>query len=95
MNLEIVNLIDKEMNDLKKFLKKIEFPTENLSKEFNIKEVSIQISEKYEKTISPGQAEAVMRRIIGDTPLSTKERSQKNAANYTIYGKKSIDMKSF
>jgi GTPase SAR1 family protein len=67
------------------FLKKIEFPTENLSKEFNIKEVSFQISEKYEKTISPGQAEAVMRRVIGETPLSTKERSQLYDLRKKIY----------
>ncbi len=67
------------------FLKKIEFPTENVSKEFNIKEVSFQISEKYEKTISPGQAEAVMRRIIGGTPLSTKERSQLYDLRKKIY----------
>ncbi len=76
MNLEIINLIDKEINDLKTFFKKIDFPTEKISKEFNIKEVSSQISEKYEKTISPGQVEAVMRRVMGITPLSTKQRSQ-------------------
>jgi GTPase SAR1 family protein len=76
MNLEIINLIDKEINDLKKFFKKIDYPTEKISKEFNIKEVSSQISEKYEKTISPGQVEAVMRRVMKKTPLSTKQRSQ-------------------
>ena len=64
MNSKIVFLKEKQLNDIKMFLKKIEFPTESISKEFNIKEVSSQISEKYEKTISPGQAEAVMRRII-------------------------------
>ena len=76
MNLEIINLIDKEINDLKKFFKKIDYPTEKISKEFNIKEVSSQISEKYEKTISPGQVEAVMRRVMKKTPFSTKQRSQ-------------------
>ena len=75
MNSKIVFLKEKQFIDIKKFLKKIEFPTEKISKEFKIKEVSSQISEIYKKTISPGQAEAVMRRVIGDT-LSTKERSQ-------------------
>jgi len=85
MNSENIFLKDKQINDLKKFLKKIEFPTEKLSKEFNIKEVSFQISEKYEKTISPGQVEAVMRRVIGGTPLSTKERSQLYDLRKKIY----------
>lgn len=85
MNSKNLFLNDKQINDLKKFLKKIEFPTENVSKEFNIKEVSFQISEKYEKTISPGQAEAVMRRVIGSTPLSTKERSQLYDLRKKIY----------
>ena len=85
MNSKNIFLNDKQINDLKKFLKKIEFPTENLSKEFNIKEVSFQISEKYEKTISPGQVEAVMRRVIGGTPLSTKERSQLYDLRKKIY----------
>ena len=76
MNSKKIFLEDKQVNDLKMFLKKIEFPTEKISKEFNIKEFSSKISEKYEKTISPGQAEAVIRRVIGETPLSTKERSQ-------------------
>ncbi|MFX0075855.1 MAG: hypothetical protein ACFE96_10465 [Candidatus Hermodarchaeota archaeon] len=75
MNSKIVILKERQLEDIKKFLTKIEFPSEDVSKEFNIKEVSSQISENYEKAISPGQAEAVMRRIIGDT-LSTKERSQ-------------------
>ncbi|TES94887.1 MAG: hypothetical protein E3J90_10855 [Promethearchaeota archaeon] len=85
MNSKNIFLKDKQINDLKKFLKKIEFLTENLSKEFNIKDVSFQISEKYEKTISPGQAEAVMRRVIGGTPLSTKERSQLYDLRKKIY----------
>jgi hypothetical protein len=85
MNSEIINLNVKQINDIKLFLKKIEFSTENLSKEFNIEEVSEQISFKYEKTISPGQAEAVMRRIIGETPLSTKERSQLYDLRQKIY----------
>ena len=85
MNSKIIYLSVKQINDLKKFLKKVEFPTENLSKEFNIKEVSLQISEKYEKTISPGQAEAVVRRVIGCTPLSTKERSQLYDLRKKIY----------
>jgi len=85
MNSKNIFLKDKQINDLKKFLKKIEFPTENISKEFNIKEVSFQISEKYEKTISPGQVEAVMRRVIGGTPLSTKERSQLYDLRKKIY----------
>lgn len=85
MNSKNIFLKDKQINDLKMFFKKIEFPTENLSKEFNIKDVSFQISEKYEKTISPGQAEAVMHRVIGDTPLSTKERSQLYDLRKKIY----------
>ena len=85
MSSEIINLNVKQINDIKLFLKKIEFSTENLSKEFNIEEVSEQISDKYEKTISPGQAEAVMRRIIGETPLSTKERSQLYDLRQKIY----------
>ncbi len=85
MNSKIIYLSVKQINDLKKFLKKVEFSTENLSKEFNIKEVSLQISEKYEKTISPGQAEAVIRRVIGGTPLSTKERSQLYDLRKKIY----------
>ncbi|GAH43831.1 unnamed protein product, partial [marine sediment metagenome] len=85
MNSKKIFLSEKQKKDLKAFLKKIEFPTEKLSKEFNIKEVSFQISEKYEKTISPGQAEAVMRRIIGGTPLSTKERSQLYDLRKKIY----------
>ncbi len=85
MNSKNIFLKDKQIDDLKKFLKKIEFPTENISKELNIKEVSFQISEKYEKTISPGQVEAVMRRIIGVTPLSTKERSQLYDLRKKIY----------
>ncbi len=76
MNSKNIFLSEKQIDDLKKFLKKIQFPTEKISKEFNIKEVSFQISELYEKTISPGQVEVVIRRIIGETPLSTKERSQ-------------------
>jgi len=75
MNSKIIFLKDKQMNDLKNFFKKIELSTEKASKEFNIEEVSSQISEKYEKTISPGQAEAVLRRVMGIT-LSSKERSQ-------------------
>jgi len=66
-------------------LKKIEFPTEEISKEFNIKEVSKQIGDKYEKTISPGQVRAVMLRVIGETPLSTKERSQLYDLRKKIY----------
>jgi len=85
MNSKKIFLSEKQKKDLKAFLKKIEFPTEKLSKEFNIKEVSFQISEKYEKTISPGQAEAVMRRVIGGTPLSTKERSQLYDLRKKIY----------
>ncbi|MFX1448806.1 MAG: hypothetical protein ACFFCG_11840 [Promethearchaeota archaeon] len=84
MNSKIVFLKEKQLDDIKMFLKKIEFPIENISKEFNIKEVSSQISEKYEKTISPGQTEAVLCRIIGDT-LSTKERSQLYDLRKKIY----------
>ena len=85
MNSKKIILSEKQKNDLRAFLKKIEFPTEKLSKEFNIKEVSFQISELYEKTISPGQVEAVIRRIIGETPLSTKERSQLYDLRKKIY----------
>jgi len=85
MSSEIIYLSVKQVNDLKAFLKKIEFPTEKISKEFNIKEISKQISDKYEKTISPGQVWAVIRRVIGDTPLSTKERSQLYDLRKKIY----------
>ncbi|MHA2287806.1 MAG: hypothetical protein ACXABG_03360 [Promethearchaeota archaeon] len=75
MNSKIDHLSDEQINDLKAFLKKIEFPTGKISKEFNIKEVSNQISDNYEKTISPGQAEAVLYRVMG-MALSSKQRSQ-------------------
>jgi hypothetical protein len=75
MSSKQIILKEKQLDGIKVFLKKIEFPIESITKNFNIKEISSQISERFEKTISPGQAEAVMRRIIGD-PLSTKERSQ-------------------
>lgn len=75
MNSKAPYLIDKEINDLKTYLKKIDFSIEKISKELDIKEVSSQISEKYEKTISPGQVEAVLRRVMGIT-LSSKQRTQ-------------------
>jgi len=68
-------LSQKQLNDLSNFLKKIEFSREGVSKNLNLGEVSEQISDKYEKTISPGQAEAVLRRVLGMT-LTSKERSQ-------------------
>ena len=75
MSSEVITLKDKQLNDLKAYLKKIEIPTENISKELDIKEVSKKVSEKYEKTISPGQAKAVLRRVMRIT-LSSKERNQ-------------------
>ena len=66
---------DKEINDLKTYLMKIDIPIEKISKNLEIKEVSNQISEQYEKTISPGQAEAVLLRVMGFT-LSSKQRTQ-------------------
>jgi GTPase SAR1 family protein len=68
---------DKELNDLKTYLKKIDITTEKISeiKEFDIKVLSSQISEKYEKTISPGQVEAVLHRVMGIT-LTAKQRTQ-------------------
>jgi len=70
-----IKLTDKQMNELNVFFKKIGIPTTNISKEFDIEEVSSQISDIYEKTISPGQSEAVMRRVMG-IPLSPKQRTQ-------------------
>lgn len=75
MNTKNNLLTDKRLNDLKFYLKKLDFPTEKISKELDLKELSSQISEKYEKTISPGQVEAVLRRVMG-IPLTSKERSQ-------------------
>lgn len=75
MNSNIVTLSDKQSNELNVFFKKIGIPTSKISKEFNIEEVSSQISEIYEKTISPGQSEAVLRRVMG-IPLTPKQRTQ-------------------
>lgn len=75
---------DKEINDLKAYLKKIEITIEKISKNLDIKEVSSQISEKYEKTISPGQVEAVLRRVMGIT-LSSKQRTQLYDLRKKIY----------
>ena len=66
---------DKEINELKAYLKKIEVPIEKISKNLEIKDISSQISEIYEKTISPGQVEAVLSRVMGIT-LSSKQRTQ-------------------
>lgn len=66
---------DKEINELKAYLKKIEVPIEKISKNLEIKEFSTQISDLYEKTISPGQVEAVLNRVMGKT-LSSKQRTQ-------------------
>ncbi len=84
MSSKIIYLSDKQINDLKKFFIIIDFPTEKISKEFNIEEISSQISEKYEKTISPGQSEAVLRRVMGIT-LSSKQRSQLYDLRKKIY----------
>jgi len=70
-----IKLTDKQLNELNVFFKKIGIPTANISKEFDIEEVSSQISDIYEKTISPGQSEAVLRRVMG-IPLSPKQRTQ-------------------
>jgi hypothetical protein len=75
MSSKIIRLSDKQMNELNVFFKKIGIPTSNISKEFNIEEVSSQISEIYEKTLSPGQSEAVLCRVMG-IPLSPKQRTQ-------------------
>lgn len=75
MSSKKIIITEKQKNDLSEFFKKIEFPTETISKEFNIEGIAAKISEKYEKTISPGQAEAVLRRVMGIT-LTSKERSQ-------------------
>ncbi|NVM18513.1 MAG: hypothetical protein HWN80_12425 [Candidatus Lokiarchaeota archaeon] len=75
MNSKIITLNDKQLNELNVFFKKIGIPTTKISKEFNIEEVSSQISDIYEKTISPGQSEAVLRRVMG-IPLSPKQRTQ-------------------
>jgi len=75
MNSKSYTYRDKEINDLKAYLKKFKIPIENISKELDIKEVSSQISKINEKTISPGQAEAVLHRVMGIT-LSNKQRTQ-------------------
>ena len=75
MNSKMYHLSDKQKIDLKRFFKTIDFSIQDISKEFNIEEISSKISEKYEKTISPGQSEAVLRRVMG-IPLSSKHRSQ-------------------
>jgi hypothetical protein len=71
----MITLSDKQITDLNEFLKKIGIPTLNISKEFNIEEVSSQISKIYEKTLSPGQAEAVLCRVMGIL-LTPKQRTQ-------------------
>ena len=70
-----IKLTNKQVNELNVFFKKISIPTANISKEFDIKEVSSQISDIYEKAISPGQSEAVLCRVMG-IPLSPKQRTQ-------------------
>lgn len=75
MSSKIIEISDKQINELNVFFKKIGIPTTKISKEFNIEEVSSQISEIYEKTISPGQSEAVLCRVMG-IPLSPKQRTQ-------------------
>ena len=71
----MITLSDKQINDLNDFLKKIGILTLNISKIFNIEKVSSQISKIYEKTLSPGQAEAVLCRVMG-IPLTPKQRTQ-------------------
>jgi hypothetical protein len=75
MNNKTLLLREKQLKDLLKFLKKIEFSSEKVTKDLDLEELSKQISKKYEMTISPGQAEAVLRRVLGMT-LTSKERSQ-------------------
>ena len=75
MSPKIIKISDKQINELNVFFKKIGIPTIKISNEFNIEEVSKQISEIYEKTISPGQSEAVLSRVMG-IPLSPKQRTQ-------------------
>ena len=75
MTSKIIKLSNKQINELNVFFKKIGIPTANISKEFNIDEVSSKISDIYEKTISPGQSGAVLRRVMG-IPLSPKQRTQ-------------------
>lgn len=75
MSSKIIEISDKQINELNVFFKKIGISTIKISKKFNIEEVSKQISGIYEKTISPGQSEAVLRRVLG-IPLSPKQRTQ-------------------
>lgn len=75
MSSKIIKISDKQINELNVFFKKIGIPTTKISKEFKIKDASNQISDIYEKTISPGQSEAVMCRVMG-IPLSPKQRTQ-------------------
>jgi len=77
-------LREKQLNDLLNFLRKIEFSSEKVTKELDLEELSKQISKKYEMTISPGQAEAVLRRVLGMT-LTSKERSQLYDLRKKIY----------
>jgi len=68
-------LNQKQLNDLTQFLKKIDYEIELNSYNLSIEKISSEISEKFEKTISPGQVKALLHRILGLTLTST-ERSQ-------------------
>ncbi|MHA1196213.1 MAG: hypothetical protein ACTSRH_09045 [Promethearchaeota archaeon] len=75
INSKILYLTEKQINILENFFKKIDFPIKNISNEFDIEKVSLDISNQYEKTISPGQVEAIILRLMGKQ-LSSKERTQ-------------------
>jgi len=77
-------LSDKQITNLTKFLKKINYKKLSLFKdqinrdldiENIIENVSSEIFEEYDKAISIGQAKAILKRILGFT-LSSTDRSQ-------------------
>ncbi|NHJ22923.1 MAG: hypothetical protein EAX91_18420 [Candidatus Lokiarchaeota archaeon] len=84
MSSEPIKLTDNQINKLKVFFKKIGIPTTEISKTLKIEDVSKRISNIYEKTISPGQIEAVMRRVMG-IPLTPKQRTQLYDLRKKIY----------
>ncbi|MFW9950570.1 MAG: hypothetical protein ACFFKA_10670 [Candidatus Thorarchaeota archaeon] len=75
MNSNVLILTNKQLNDLSTFLRKMEYPFENISKEVDIEDLATKISEKFDKTISQGQTKALIRRVL-KVPLTSTERSQ-------------------
>ena len=84
MNNKREMLKDSQITNLIKFLKKINYQqvdlvkdqiNQDLETETIISNISSDISEKYDKAISKGQAKAILIRILGLT-LSSTERSQ-------------------